>query len=232
MRLKIYTVENQEIFTAVYRSVFTTENGFKLMGTARDMTYKPLKEALATLRPDVLLIGTRALTRDLIATVQEIRTAFPAVGNVLLFDTFQSEGIKLLSRLATSNEAGMAVFLKRSLERIDQLLRITISVSERHFILDPCLTNLIFTEKHMHMILKGLTARELEILSLVAEGHTNQSIAEALYIDIKTVRHHINSIYGKLKADTDFNRRHPRVNATRLYLETTGDLTTSGNPAK
>ena len=35
MRLKIYTVENQEIFTAVYRSVFTAENGFKLLGTAR-----------------------------------------------------------------------------------------------------------------------------------------------------------------------------------------------------
>jgi DNA-binding NarL/FixJ family response regulator len=222
--IKIYAVESQEVFAIVYQSVFKAESGCELLGLAQAAEPRAIKEALAAQQPDVLIIGTRALDADLIKSVQVIRDAFPRVGNVLLFDSYLPEGIKLLSKLARMNEAGMAVFLKRSLERVDQLLRIVTAVSERQFILDPALTNLLFTEKHTHMFLKGLTSREMEILALIAKGFNNTAIADALYIDIKTVRRHINSIYGKLKADVDFNHKHARVSATRLYLETTGDL--------
>lgn len=42
-----------------------------------------------------------------------------------------------------------------------------------------------------------LTEREKEVLNLVAQGHTNQKIAQALHISLPTVRRHLNSIYGK-----------------------------------
>jgi len=69
-----------------------------------------------------------------------------------------------------------------------------------------------------------LTTRELEILSLLSQGYTNSAIAETLFIDIKTVEHHLNSMYSKLKADPDYNAKHLRVSAARLYLETMGTL--------
>ncbi|MFC1906768.1 response regulator transcription factor [Chloroflexota bacterium] len=72
-----------------------------------------------------------------------------------------------------------------------------------------------------------LTARESEILGLLSKGYTNSSIANALFIDVKTVEHHINSMYSKLKAGSDFNDKHPRVSAARLYLEAVGELSTS-----
>ena len=72
--------------------------------------------------------------------------------------------------------------------------------------------------------MKELTDRELEILNLLAQGYTNQGIAKMLYIDIKTVAHHLNNIYSKLKDDSEFNQKHPRVSVARLYLETTGEL--------
>jgi DNA-binding NarL/FixJ family response regulator len=222
--IKIYAVESQEVFAVVYQTILSNDNGYEFLGVTPEMNLRSVKETLAAQSPDVLIIGTKALDADIIKTVQTIRDDFPTIGNVLLFDSYLSEGIKLLSKLARRNEAGMAVFLKRSLERIDQLMRIVTAVSERHFILDPALTNLLFTEKHMHMFLKGLTSREMEILGLISKGFNNSSIADALYIDVKTVRRHINSIYGKLKADVDFNHKHARVSATRIYLETTGDL--------
>jgi len=67
--------------------------------------------------------------------------------------------------------------------------------------------------------LKQLTTRELEILSLLSQGYTNSSIADTLFIDIKTVEHHLNSMYSKLKSDPDYNTKHLRVSAARLYLE-------------
>ena len=80
----------------------------------------------------------------------------------------------------------------------------------------------MFAGKPENPFLKQLTARELEVLSLLSQGYTNSAIAEALYIDIKTVEHHLNSMYSKLKADSEFNGRHLRVSAMRLYLETMG----------
>ena len=88
------------------------------------------------------------------------------------------------------------------------------------------LSTFLFAGKPECPVLKQLTARELEILSLLAKGYTNGAIAESLYIDIKTVEHHINSMYSKLKSTADFNYKHSRVSAARLYLEATGELLT------
>jgi DNA-binding CsgD family transcriptional regulator len=48
----------------------------------------------------------------------------------------------------------------------------------------------------------GLTARELDVLALLADGHTNRQIAEALYISVKTAGAHVSSILRKLDATT------------------------------
>jgi DNA-binding NarL/FixJ family response regulator len=64
----------------------------------------------------------------------------------------------------------------------------------------------------------------MEILNLLSQGYTNSAIAAALFIDIKTVEHHLNSMYSKLKSDPGYNSKHLRVSAARLYLETMGDL--------
>ncbi len=63
----------------------------------------------------------------------------------------------------------------------------------------------------MCSFLKQLTARELEIMSLLSWGYANSAIAETLYTDTKTVEHHLNSMYSKLKADANFSDNHLRV---------------------
>ena len=92
-------------------------------------------------------------------------------------------------------------------------------MSRGHIVLDPALANFMFGAAPRHPFLEQLTGRELEILNLLARGYTNVAIAGALYIDVKTVEHHLNSLYGKLKADNDVHDRHMRVTAARLYLQ-------------
>lgn len=72
------------------------------------------------------------------------------------------------------------------------------------------------------LLLRELTSRELEVLSWISKGLRNQTIAEILCVDPKTVERHINSIYSKL--DLGSESRHARVSAVMLYLKATGQL--------
>jgi len=68
------------------------------------------------------------------------------------------------------------------------------------------------------LILDGLTAREREVLSLIAQGRTNAAIAAALFISPKVVEKHVASIFAKLGlAPSDSDNR--RVIAALRYLE-------------
>ena len=91
-----------------------------------------------------------------------------------------------------------------------------------HYIFDPTLAGYMFSKDAHSALLEQLTGREMEILGLVANGYSNQAIAETLYIDIKTVEHHLNSLYAKIKCDNDFDKKHQRVSAARLYLTEVG----------
>jgi len=91
-------------------------------------------------------------------------------------------------------------------------------------VIDPTLSNLMLSDNERIPLAQGLTAREMEILNLIAKGYTNTAISEKCWIDVKTVRHHINNIYSKLQTTDKFDNRHPRVSATNVYLRLTGQL--------
>ena len=227
--ISIYVVENQEMFSVFYRTAFPRENGYHISGLEEQATESLIEKTLPSLKPDLLIYGTKELNQAVIDHVEGLSQSVPALGVVLLFDFYQTEGIKLLRKTVSLREAGMAVYLKGSITRTEQVHDIVKWVNDKHIIFDPALTSLLLTEKHTHTFLKGLTKRELEVLSLISEGCTNLAIAARLYIDIKTVRHHINSIYSKIHLERDNANKHPRVNAARMYLETTGDLIPSDN---
>ncbi len=226
--VRLVVAEEQELYRNVYGTIFPAETGITPVDITLGIDYTIVSEKLTEHRPDVLLMSTMKLEREVIETLQQVRSDFPDVGVVMTFLLYNSENIRLLRQLVIGARGGVALFLKQSLIKVDELCGIITSVAGGQVIIDPTITSPMFSEKQEDMLLRGLTARELEILDLMAKGYTNAAIAEALFIDIRTVENHINNVYSKLKADTRFSNRHPRVSAARLYLETTGELTKAG----
>ncbi|MFA5316023.1 MAG: response regulator transcription factor [Dehalococcoidales bacterium] len=235
-KVRVYVIEEQTIYQEVYRIVFSPDIiGFlpagisypiELLGISSDFELEAINRAIINDEPDVMLLSTRKITPDMVITLENIRRNHPGIGIALLLMYYSPEDIELLRRVVQQGEGGMALFLKQSVDLSEQMCSIIIAVRQGQVILDPALSTLLFTGKPECPVLKQLTARELEILSLLSKGHTNGAIAQSLYIDIKTVEHHINSMYSKLKTTLDFNSKHSRVSAARLYLEATGELLT------
>jgi DNA-binding NarL/FixJ family response regulator len=222
--VRLYVVEEQEIYREVYNCILPTRANVELLQVSANRETGALTQSVSELCPDVLLLSVKKLDINVIEELEQIRNNYPKMGIVILLVFYSFQDIELLRRLALSGEGGMALFLKQSLDKIEQLYRTILAVSQGQVILDPPLATFMFAGKPECPFLKQLTTRELEILSLLSQGYTNSSIAETLYIDIKTVEHHLNSMYSKLKADPDYNDKHLRVSAARLYLETMGDL--------
>ena len=57
-------------------------------------------------------------------------------------------------------------------------------------------------------LIEPLTDRELEVLRLIADGHSNQAIADTLVVALSTVKRHINNIYGKLDVESRTQALH------------------------
>jgi len=215
---KIFAVEEEEIYRYTYE-LLPSRGPVELLGVSANFDLSVVSDIVARHKPEVLLLGTGKLNGNLIEELRQFRSRCPEVGIVLLFSQYAGTDTEALRGLAAEGEGGVAVFLKQSLREIDQILGIILAVTRGHIVLDPTLANFMFGMTPKHPFLEQLTNRELEILNLLARGYTNLAIAGALYIDVKTVEHHLNSLYGKLKADNDVNDRHMRVTAARLYLQ-------------
>jgi len=222
--VSLYVVEEQEIYREIYGHVLPARGNIEVLRVSENEARGAMLRAVAELSPQVLLLSVKKLDTDIIEELEQIRNSYPRIGIVILIIFYSSQDIELLRRLALCGESGMALFLKQSLDNVEQLCRTIQAVSQGQVILDPPLATFMFAGKPECPFLKQLTTRELEILSLLSQGYTNSAIADTLFIDIKTVEHHLNSMYSKLKADPDYNTKHLRVSAARLYLETMGSL--------
>jgi DNA-binding NarL/FixJ family response regulator len=222
--INLYIMEEQEIYRDIYQHILPSRDDIELLQVAASGEAASLSQEMTEFHPDVLMLSVKKLDIDIIEELEQVRSDYPGMGIVILLMYYSSHDIELLRRLALSGQGGMALFLKQSLDKIEQLCQTAIAVSQGQVILDPPLATIMFAGKPECPFLKQLTTREMEILSLLSQGYTNAAIAETLYIDIKTVEHHLNSMYSKLKADPDYNTKHLRVSAARLYLETMGDI--------
>ncbi len=220
--VSLYVLEEQEIYREMYSYVLPARTNIEIVKVSRADELSGVGRDIGNLHPDVLLLSVRRLDNGVIEALEKIRGDYPSLGIVVLIVYYTSQDIEMLRRLALCGQSGMALFLKQSLDRVDQLCQTITAVSQGQVILDPPLATIMFAGKPECPFLKQLTTREMEILGLLAQGYTNASIAATLFIDIKTVEHHLNSMYSKLKADPDYSTKHLRVSAARLYLETMG----------
>lgn len=221
-KAKLCIIEEQDIFQTLYQSVFAEEFNIEVIDWG--LNKLGLHQVISRVSPDVLLVSAKHLKTEIFEGLAELKHNSPRTGVVLLLGNYHREEVDLLRRLASVSSGGLALYLKRSLDVTDQLIGIVSAVQHGQVILDPAISRTLMSGQDECSFLKQLTSREQEILHLLADGYTNAAIADALFIDLKTVEHHINNMYGKLKSMMDFHQKHPRVQAARIYLEVVGEL--------
>ncbi|MGD3106393.1 response regulator [Streptomyces sp. YGL11-2] len=177
-----------------------------------------LLAAVAEHRPDAAVIDIRLPPghRDegLRAAVT-IRRDHPDIG-VLIFSQYVETAYA--DRLFGAGFAGVGYLLKERVVDIGEFVDALERVANGGTALDPDVVGHLFGASRRARSLDALTPREREVLSLMAQGRTNHSIATALTVTGRAVEKHIANIFGKLDlppSETD----HRRVLAVLRYLE-------------
>jgi DNA-binding NarL/FixJ family response regulator len=177
-----------------------------------------LLAAVAAHRPDVAVVDIRmppTHTDEGLRAALRLRADHPGTG-VLVFSQYIET--RYAARLLQGNAAGVGYLLKDRVADVAEFTEALARVAAGGTALDPeVVSQLLGAGRHARG-LAGLTAREREVLSLMAEGRSNAGIADLLVISAGVVEKHVASIFAKLglpPAEGD-NRR---VLAVLRYLE-------------
>ena len=223
--IRLYLAEEQQILREAYRSFLGDHDVIVLLGYSGDTSAESLVGAATALKPNVMLLGVKSVNADTVEKLDMLREACPKVGIVLLFASSDIQGMRALRQFSGNATVGCAYLPKHTIDTADQLTQVIFSAAEGRITVDPrVMEELIRNGDAQGGFLNELSPRELEVLSWIAKGYRNETIANVLGRDVKTVERHINNIYGKLGATEDSDSRDRRVGAALTYLRATGLL--------
>lgn len=191
-RIRVLLVDDHAVVRAGLRALLESQNDFTIVGEASDPA-SALDGARKT-KPDVVLmdlnLGQGTSGAD--ATVQLME--LPEPPHVLVLTTYDTEA-DIMAALG----AGAAGYLLKDAPP-DEVFRAVRSTARGDTVLAPAVAATILrrTGSSQH----SLSAREIEIVGLLAHGMSNREIAERLMVSVATVKAHLGHIYTKLGVDT------------------------------
>ena len=190
--------------------------GFEVVGIARDAD--ELTRLAHEVRPRLVIteVGLSGAQGDSLDAVLGLRRETAAIAVLVLSAIADvSRGVELLA-----SGPGVGYLLRHRLTDIPRFMLDVRRVLAGGVVVEPALLEEFITTRHTQDPLRVLSPRELEVLTLVAQGHSNAHVAERLWITRDTVEKHIQSIFYKLGVPED-DRFHRRVIAVLTYLGAT-----------
>ena len=178
-----------------------------------------LIEAVAEHRPDAAVVDVRmppGFTDEGLRAAIELRARHPGTG-VLVFSQYVET--RYAARLLADDPGGVGYLLKDRVGDVDEFVTALERVAAGGTALDPEVVRMLLRSSH-HAAggVASLTAREREVLALMAEGRSNAGIAAAMVVSGGAVEKHVASIFGKLGLPPAGNDNR-RVLAVLRYLE-------------
>jgi DNA-binding NarL/FixJ family response regulator len=170
-------------------------------------------------RPDIAVVDVRmppGYRDEGLKAAIEARRRVPGLA-VLVLSQYVEEryGAELLELGA----AGVGYLLKDRVADVSDFVAAVLDVASGGTVLDPEVVSQLLSRRRRDQRLAVLTAREREVLALMAEGRSNHAIARTLYVTEGAVEKHVKNIFGKLGL-SQTGDDHRRVLAVLTYLST------------
>jgi DNA-binding NarL/FixJ family response regulator len=195
-----------------------SEAGFEVVGQAGDAEAF-LRKALAH-RPDVAVVDVQMppdRTDDGLRAAIELRRQRPDTG-VLVLSQYYEEHYAL--DLIGERAEGVGYLLKERVGDVDAFIEAVGRVASGGSALDPEVVARMLGRRGSQSPVASLTPRERDVLAAMAEGKSNQGIADALFVTEAAVEKHVTGIFHKLGL-APTSTEHRRVLAVLTYLRST-----------
>ena len=191
------------------------EGGYEIVGqsaTADDLLLK-----VRSYDPDVAIVDIRmppSHTDEGLTAAKTIRSKHPEVG-VLVLSQYVEPDYAL--ELLADDAEGVGYLLKDRVSDVDEFVGAVGRVADGGSALDPAIVTQLVGRRRGDDPVSTLTPREREVLELMAEGRSNQAIAQRLVVTERAVEKHVTSIFGKLRLPAAAED-HRRVLAVLAFL--------------
>jgi DNA-binding NarL/FixJ family response regulator/class 3 adenylate cyclase len=189
--------------------------GFEVV--AQSGTAEDLLRHIGLHKPDVAIVDIRmppSQTDEGLRAAKQIRERWPDTG-VLVLSQYVEPAYAM--ELLGENAEGVGYLLKDRVSDVEEFASAVRRVGEGGSALDPAVVSQLVGRRRRDDPLEELTPREREVLELMAEGRSNQAIAERMVITLRAVEKHVTSIFGKLRLPATAED-HRRVLAVLTYL--------------
>jgi DNA-binding NarL/FixJ family response regulator len=192
-----------------------SDDGLEVVGLAHDGD--SALEAVTATKPDLIVLDVRmppTFSDEGVRVARQIRESQPTTAVLLLSQHVHIGGAL---ELFEHDHAGLGYMLKDRVIEIDGFLEAARRVADGGSVIDPVIVQALVTRRDPAQPLEVLTARELDVLALMAEGLSNAAIAARLVISLRTVETHVNNVFLKLALPPK-TEEHRRVRAVVTYL--------------
>jgi DNA-binding NarL/FixJ family response regulator len=190
-------------------------SGFEVVGQAGDPS--ELLSLVRAQKPNLVIVDIRmppTHSTEGLDAARAIREEFPDIGILVLSAFVDVE--HAMELLATGQRIGY--LLKSRVTDVSEFIETVERIANGYSVVDPALVTELVSARRVNDPLAVLTAREREVLTLIAEGRSNAGIGRRLWVTEGTVEKHVRSILMKLNLP-EGEDDHRRVLAVVTYLE-------------
>lgn len=190
--IRILLADDHRMFRQGLRELLERNAAFHVVGEAA--TGRDVLAQVVALKPDIVLLDIQMPEMDGVAVARQLAQSQPDVKVIMLTMYRQDQ------HLFEAIKAGARAYLLKDADA-DELIEVIERVHRGEAALDPAMTLRVFDEFRRlsnDQDAEQLTERERDILTLLAAGHDNRTIAQRLFLSEKTVGNRLSEIFQKL----------------------------------
>jgi DNA-binding NarL/FixJ family response regulator/class 3 adenylate cyclase len=195
-----------------------SDAGFVVIAEAGDSA--ALLAAVTSDPPDLVVTDIRmppTHTDEGLVAAAKIRSEHPEIAVMVLSQYVEGRSA---ATLLDGRPAGIGYLLKERVSEIDEFVDACRQVASGGSVIDPSVTEQLLARRRDDQVLDSLSSREREVLALMAQGRSNQAIADELFVGPKTVETHVRAIFQKLGVEESATGNR-RVQAVLRWLQAT-----------